>query len=313
MIDFRYHIVSLIAVFLALGIGVVVGTTVVDRGVVTRLEAQVNGLNEEVKSERQDRLDARAELSVWDKFATEGSKFFVGGRLDRRTVTVVFPQGVDEAEVDAVATTMRQAGASVPATFQLTDKLNLRDQTARDQLALATGAASTDPAVLYQALTANLGVKLGGAPATDPAVRPEVQATLLGRLEESGFLRVKRLDATTGDVNAMPTPTPSSTVYGADADQISIPYDTVLLPLARAMAPGGRTVAVQRSGEDQEFMRDLRTDEAVAAKMSTVDDIQNPIGKYAAVLALEQAPDGVFGAYGTGAGAESLLPERVTR
>ena len=60
-------------------------------------------------------------------------------------------------------------------------------------------------------------------------------------------------------------------------------------------------------------MRALRTNEAVSAKMSTVDDIQNPIGQYAAVLSLEQAPDGVFGAYGTGAGAQSLLPERVTQ
>lgn len=312
MIDFRYHIVSLIAVFLALGIGVVVGTTVVDRGVVTRLESQVNGLNEEVKAERQGRLDAQTELAVWDTFATEGSKFFVGGRLKGRTVTLVFPQGVDEADIDRLATTMRQAGASVPATMQLTDKLNLRDQTARDQLALATGAASTDPAVLYHALTANLGVKLGGAPATDPAVTPDVQATLLGRLEENGFMRIKRVDAATGDVNTLPTATPNSSVFGANSDQISIPYDQVLLPLAVAMAPGGRSVAVQRSGDDQQFMRDLRADEQVSAKMSTVDDIQNPIGQYAAVLALEQAPDGVFGAYGTGTGAESLLPERVT-
>lgn len=311
MIDFRYHIVSLIAVFLALGIGVVVGTTVVDRGVVTRLESQVNGLNEEAKAERQARLDAETELEVWNTFATEGSKFFVGGRLEGRNVTVVFPQGVDEAEVDRVASTMRQAGAKVPATFQLTEKLNLRDQTARDQLALATGATSTDPAVLYQALAANLGVKLGGAPAGDPAVTPDVQATLQGRLEESGFVRVKRVDATTGDVNQLPGANPNSTLYGANADEISLPYADVLLTLALDMAPGGRTVAVQRSREDQQFMRDLRADEAASAKMSTVDDIQNPIGQYAAVLALQQAPEGIFGAYGTGAGAQSLLPERV--
>lgn len=313
MIDFRYHIVSLIAVFLALGIGVVVGTTVVDRGVVTRLETQLNGLNEEVKAGREARLDAETELGVWNTFATEGSKFFVGGRLDGRTVTIVFPQGVDEAEVDRVATTMRQAGAKVPATFQLTDKLNLRDQTARDQLALATGAAGTDPALLYQSLAANLGVKLGGAPAGDPAVTPEVQATLLGRLEESGFIRVRRVDAATGDVNQLPGTNPTSTLYGANADQISVPYPDVLLPLALDMAPGGRTVAVQRSGENQQFMRDIRADEAASAKMSTVDDIQNPIGQYAAVLALQQAPEGIFGAYGTGVGAQSLLPERVAR
>lgn len=318
MIDFRYHIISLVAVFLALGIGIVVGTTVVDRSVVTRLESQVSSLNEEVKSERQNRRLAEDDLKVWDSFAGQGAKFFVGGRLKGRTVMVVFPQGLSSDDVEAVTTVMRQAGASVPATVQLTDKLNLRDQTARDQLALATGAPDTETSTLYTAFAANMAVKLGSAPVppageTGSVVTPEVQATLLSRLEDAGFIEVRRVDTTGGSVDTITGQNPMSTMYGLNPDQTPVPYTDVILPLTLDLAQGGRTVAVQRSGEDQVFMRDIRSDAQASAKMSTVDDIQHPIGEFAAVLSLEQAPDGVFGAYGTGPSAQSLLPERVTK
>jgi len=38
MINFRFHLVSLIAVFLALGLGILVGSTVVDQVIVDRLD-----------------------------------------------------------------------------------------------------------------------------------------------------------------------------------------------------------------------------------------------------------------------------------
>ena len=41
MINFRFHLVSLIAVFLALALGVVMGSTVIDRAVVNGLENRI--------------------------------------------------------------------------------------------------------------------------------------------------------------------------------------------------------------------------------------------------------------------------------
>ena len=37
MISFRYHLVTIVAVFLALGLGVLAGTTVLDQALVDRL------------------------------------------------------------------------------------------------------------------------------------------------------------------------------------------------------------------------------------------------------------------------------------
>ena len=45
MLNLRYHIVSVVAVFLALGIGLALGSTFVDSILVNELEDQVNQLD----------------------------------------------------------------------------------------------------------------------------------------------------------------------------------------------------------------------------------------------------------------------------
>ena len=42
MVNLRYHVVSLVAVFLALGIGIVMGATVIDRVTVDALNNRVH-------------------------------------------------------------------------------------------------------------------------------------------------------------------------------------------------------------------------------------------------------------------------------
>ncbi|MEC8829048.1 MAG: copper transporter, partial [Actinomycetota bacterium] len=50
MINLRYHIISIVAVFLALGIGLALGSTFVDSVLVNELEDQVN----EFETEREE-------------------------------------------------------------------------------------------------------------------------------------------------------------------------------------------------------------------------------------------------------------------
>ncbi|MEX2421373.1 MAG: copper transporter, partial [Actinomycetota bacterium] len=57
MISFRYHIVTIVAVFLALGLGVLAGTTVIDQQIVDGLRAQIVQANRQV-GELQADVDA---------------------------------------------------------------------------------------------------------------------------------------------------------------------------------------------------------------------------------------------------------------
>ena len=54
MINFRYHVVSLIGVFLALGIGVIMGATVIDRVTVDQLRNRLDSVEKSVGQTRKD-------------------------------------------------------------------------------------------------------------------------------------------------------------------------------------------------------------------------------------------------------------------
>ena len=54
MINLRYHVVSLVAVFLALGIGVIMGATVIDRVTVDQVRNQLKSVERSVGQTRRD-------------------------------------------------------------------------------------------------------------------------------------------------------------------------------------------------------------------------------------------------------------------
>ena len=91
MIDFRYHLVSLIAVFLALGIGVIMGTAVIDRAVVDRLERQQSTLNDDINDVQAENERLRTSLSeerdASSQLADEGGQRLLPGAVPSRDDT----------------------------------------------------------------------------------------------------------------------------------------------------------------------------------------------------------------------------------
>ncbi|MDR1151416.1 MAG: copper transporter, partial [Bifidobacteriaceae bacterium] len=66
MINFRYHLVSLICVFLALAVGIVLGAGPLRDPITANLDAQVTSLREEKDSLREDLASAEADLDYRD-------------------------------------------------------------------------------------------------------------------------------------------------------------------------------------------------------------------------------------------------------
>lgn len=71
MIDFRYHLVSIVAVFLALGIGVLMGSAVLGENIVANLESQLKTIRATNEDHRQTILDLEQQISFDDEFANE--------------------------------------------------------------------------------------------------------------------------------------------------------------------------------------------------------------------------------------------------
>src|SRR4051795_3257598 len=107
MLDFRYHALSLVAVFLALAIGIVLGVTIGDSLVSDAERSLRGGLRTDVENARSDAAKARTDVSARDRMLDELYPQLVANRLDGERVAVVswgpLPNNVQGAVRDAVA------------------------------------------------------------------------------------------------------------------------------------------------------------------------------------------------------------------
>ena len=66
MIHFRYHLISIVAVFLALGIGIVMGSTVIDKAIVNGLENRIDSAERNSIERKQENDELRKAISSQD-------------------------------------------------------------------------------------------------------------------------------------------------------------------------------------------------------------------------------------------------------
>src|SRR5205085_1173853 len=113
VISFRHHVVSLVAVFLALSVGIVLGG-----GPLSDLGRD----DQPAAATTQDRKADRT-ASYGDRFATAGAEALYGGRLRDRTVSVVVLPGADPDAISALGAQVEAAGGAVAGTYEVQDAL----------------------------------------------------------------------------------------------------------------------------------------------------------------------------------------------
>jgi hypothetical protein len=118
LINFRYHIVSLMAVFLALSVGIVLGVTL--RGPVDE------GLVQQAAQDRKQVTDLRAELDRRDAlddyreaWAVRTGKELSTGLLAERSVAIIAMPDAPTAVVDALSTAVTDAGGTLTHTVKV--------------------------------------------------------------------------------------------------------------------------------------------------------------------------------------------------
>src|SRR5699024_2218831 len=89
VIDFRYHLVSLISVFLALAVGIVLGAGPLRENLGDQLAGQVEQLRTEQEQLRTEATDLSARNDQLASFITELGPDLVAGTLDGAQVAVL--------------------------------------------------------------------------------------------------------------------------------------------------------------------------------------------------------------------------------
>ena len=312
MINFRFHLVSLVAVFLALTVGIVVGATIVNHAVVTELNSRINRVekNAETQSSRNSTLSATA--TQLESYLASAAPYVVEGRLTAVPVVVVAERGVDHTAVRNLVTLMQDAGAQAPAIVWLEDKWLLNEPPERTALAEIVGEQSTSPTLRIDAL-AELARRLGTpSPATATATStPNKPVDVLSALAGAGFVSVGVAGST--DLSTFPSLGARVTLVGGE--QSALASSPLIASLASAFSAievptvaGEVYHAVHGQPARATVVAQIRGNGPLSKLVSTVDDVDLVQGQVAVVLATAAAGESKVGHYGYGAGADAALP-----
>ncbi|MFI6426663.1 copper transporter [Promicromonospora sp. NPDC050880] len=314
MIDFRYHLVSLISVFLALAVGIILGAGPLQGAIGETLTEQVDAL-------RAERTDLRTELDS-TQTALDGDERFieavgtqiVPGSLEGDRVAVVQLADVSEDTQEGVLAQLETAGASVVSTTVLTDAwTDTADESSRETVAdglranLGDDAPEDDDAgtTLGTALALALTGSEGGGPGRS------AQATdLEAQLERFGF--VEPGDDQTEAAQAVlllvgAAGQPQETADGATEEAEPAP-DTWTAVTRAVQQVSGAAVLAGPTEDPGDVVQAVREDEEIAAEVTTVSGIGRLTGRITVPLAIAARLDGTVGQYGLEEDATAVLP-----
>ena len=300
MVSFRYHLVSVGAVLLALAAGVLLGAGPLSTKVSSALTPEPTT---HPAASGPSVAALKAALAADDAYVTATAKTLVAGQLRHTRVVLVQAPGTPPALVASVSSTLAASGAVVTGSVILTPSWTdpshatvldgITTQLAPPSTAAATGnGAGQAAAALSAALLTRHSYLLG---------RPSDTATaLLAGLVQGGFI------TRTGS----PDQAASLAVFLAPVN----PADpAALLPLMSALRVAGDGVVVVAptgSAQPGAVVAAVRTDPSTRVLVSTVDSGDQLAGRVALVLALVQQKAGGHGQYGFGPGADAPLPHR---
>jgi outer membrane murein-binding lipoprotein Lpp len=298
VISLRYHAISIAAVFLALAVGVVLGSAGVSDRLLSAVSTEADDLQGQVQALRAERDDLAAAQRASDEFAQRVGPAAVRGLLQGRTVTLV-TSGADPADREAVLQLLAQAGATAGGEVALTPAVG--DPARADQLReltsqlLPTGAqlpAASDTGSLLGGLLGGVLLAPGGEQQGQPITTQQADAVLAG-LAAAGF------------VGPGPRPQPGDAVLVLTGGAIpGIDGGDAAAVLARFAAQldrsGGGAVLAGRAGsaEATGAVGVARAEPDIVERVSTVDDVHTGAGRVSAVLAVREQLDGRAGRYG---------------
>lgn len=313
MIDFRYHIVSLISVFLALAVGIALGAGPLKETIGDTLTGQVEALRAEKEDLRAQLDDTGGDLAAADALVSASGERLLAGALTDRRVAIVLLDEVPEEQVTALTERLTQAGASVSATATVTDAWTdpslatyrrTLAGTLMSYLEQAPPADAGTPTELAEALVAGLV----GADSAAPDTLAENASSLLDVLAEGDSALVTFAQDVTRPADAVVLVAGERAVLaGASptAGSQAPAFESELALVAAAQRRAEGVVVAGTSRATDGVLGAVRTDDALADTATTVSDVTSVSGQVTVPLALAAAIGDRPGHYGYG---EDLAP-----
>jgi hypothetical protein len=303
LISFRYHLVSIVGIFLAFALGIAVGTAALNGAVTDGLRSQVNSLRDTRDNLQTENSQLNKQVAAQDSFAQLYGPGLAAGALTGQTVAIIETPGANDSNGDAIAAEVQAAGGKVTGRISLTADY-VDPARAADIRSLATGSAH--PVGLQLPATDDAG-QLGGALLAYVLVGSPTEADIqqvLAGFAALQMVKVKGSAVTAANLAIVVT-------AGAENSGSNTTAVTMLSSLASQLDSQGKGTVVAGntpSASKGGLVYAIRNDATVSHAVSTVDDADTSLGQLTTILALAQQKAGASGQYGSAAGADSIAP-----
>ena len=291
IVDLRYHVVSIVSIFLALGLGMIIGANL-GHSANDQLEKQLARLEETYASIREDQKLLQASLEAKNNEIEVANQFqkailpnlIVNRLLGKRIAVIRTNNSVDFKYAKKMVGLLRQAGAEVTSVTTLAKPFNLSDQQFRTELLDAFDLRSTDDKTLLAALSSRI-IRI--------ILRGEGSSQLI-------YLQNKDLAQLWGDYNRGTVDTLVFLGGGMNPEtNFQQEIDVPLLDAARKT--GTIVVGVEPSFVTESYMRAYQS-----RCQGTVDNVETSPGEATLVYLLASGKRGFYGIKDT---ARALIPE----
>jgi Copper transport outer membrane protein, MctB len=286
VISFRFLLVSLVSVFLALGLGVLAGTTALNRGLVQGLQNETVELQKDLARQREEIVRLSEQVQSFRAFPEAAMPYLIEGELLGHDAVLLSQEGTDPAAITATDSGLRDAGAQVRALLVVGRRMALPSEADQEALAELLGAEpGTEPSVLKSMAAEALAERLAFGPTAGDIVEDLIREEFLLNqgppLGEQGLRLLETADMVV--------------VVGGGLDAPAVRPESFLVPFVARLgaADGEKALAAAESvGSAYDFVGLVRDDQEAAALVSTQDNVDLIPGQIGLVLALEDLLNG---------------------
>ncbi|MGW6375094.1 copper transporter [Rhodococcus sp. NPDC055112] len=310
MISMRQHAISIAAIFLALAVGVVLGSGTLSGGLLSGLRDDKSELQGQVNALQETNNQLEQQLNSADGFDAAVSGRVVHDALAQRTVILVTSPDADPGDLEGVTRMIGAAGGSVTGRVSLTD--SFVDAANGDQLrttitnVIPAGVQLRTGAVDQGSLAGDLlgSVLLLNAQNAQPQSTPEELALALETLRSGGFIAYDNGTVKPAQLALVLTGSGKAPDGSEGGNR-----GAIIARFAGAMdSRGAGTVLAGRPGAaaGNGPIAVVRSDTALSSGVTTVDNVDREAGRITTVLGLQEQLAGQAGRYGTGPNATAI-------
>ena len=305
MISLRSHAISLAAVFLALAVGVVLGSGLFADTVLSGLRNDKAELRTEIETLTDEKNELNEKLSAAGEFDALMAPRMLRDTLRGTTVMMFRTPDAADDDVEAVNRMVAQGGGRVVGTITLTPQFV--DANSSEKLLSVVNSPIVPVGRQLATTSVDQGSQAGDLlgiavlSGKDPAVPGDQRDVVLQTLRDTGFITYD------GQIGAADT---AVIITGGSLGDDAGNRGATVARFAAALAPhGGGTVLAGRDGSatGTAAVAVARSDAALSNAVTTVDDIGAESGRITTALALGDLLRGSQpGRYGIGQGATSV-------